>query len=199
MKESHMNELRLIAPFLAWIGLMMALPDTAFAYAVRTVLTLGLLVWALRARVRAQGVLRALGWGVPLGLVVLTIWVLPERSAFYREWFIAGEGGTQAIAEASWGLRILRLFGSAFVIAVAEELFFREWMLGAASRVGVNFWIMVALFAVEHDRWLVGAVAGIIYGWLYLRKGLGAAIVAHMTTNLALGLYVMIFDQWQFW
>ena len=58
---------------------------------------------------------------------------------------------------------------------------------------------MVALFAVEHDRWLVAAICGIAYGALYLRRGLGAAIVAHVTTNLVLGLWVLKTGQWQFW
>ena len=62
-----------------------------------------------------------------------------------------------------------------------------------------GFWWMVALFAVEHDRWLVGAIAGILYGWLALRKGLLSEIIAHVTTKLALGLYVLETGNWQFW
>ena len=46
---------------------------------------------------------------------------------------------------------------------------------------------------------LVGAICGIAYGVLYLRRGLGAAIVAHVTTNLVLGLWVLKTGQWQFW
>ena len=88
----------------------------------------------------------------------------------------------------------VRLVGSAFVISVAEELFFRKWLIGFAG-----FAWMVALFAVEHDRWLVGAIAGAIYGALCLRRGLFAAIVAHATTNLVLGLWVLRTGQWQFW
>ena len=39
----------------------------------------------------------------------------------------------------------------------------------------------------------------VIYGALYLREGLFAAIVAHATTNLVLGLWVLKPGQWQFW
>ena len=129
-------------------------------------------------------------------IAVFAIWILPEQFdwAWYRKWCIIGEGGTQAVAEASALMIAVRLMGSAFVISVAEELFFRKWLIGFAG-----FWWMVALFAIEHDRWLVGAVAGIAYGFLYLRKGLGAAIVAHATTNLLLGLWVIRSGQWQFW
>ena len=98
------------------------------------------------------------------------------------------------MAASGAGLIALRLVGSAFVISVAEELFFRRWLIGFAG-----FGWMVALFAIEHDRWLVGAVAGAVYGWLFLRRGLGAAIVAHATTNLVLGLWVLRTSQWQFW
>ena len=58
---------------------------------------------------------------------------------------------------------------------------------------------MVALFSVEHDRWLVGAFAGAMYGWLAVRKGILSAIIAHVTTNLALGIYVLETGNWQFW
>jgi hypothetical protein len=77
---------------------------------------------------------------------------------------------------------------------VAEELFFRRWLMRFAG-----FWWMVVLFAIEHDRWLAAAAAGILYGWLALRKGLVSAIVAHITTNLLLGLYVIDTHNWQFW
>jgi membrane protease YdiL (CAAX protease family) len=80
------------------------------------------------------------------------------------------------------------------VIAAAEELFFRRWLMDFAG-----FWWMVALFAIEHDRWAVGAVAGAVYGFLALKKGLTSAIIAHVVTNLVLGLWVIWRGAWQFW
>ena len=131
-----------------------------------------------------------------VGLLVFLVWILPEQFdwAWYRRWCIVGEGGTRAVAEAGAALIALRLVGSAFVISVAEELFFRKWLIGFAG-----FGWTVALFAVEHDRWLVGAAAGVVYGLLYVRRGLLAAVVAHATTNLALGLWVLATGQWRFW
>jgi hypothetical protein len=131
-----------------------------------------------------------------IGLFVFLVWILPEQFdwAWYRQWCIVGEGGTKAVAEASAAMVAMRLVGSAFVISVAEELFFRKWLVGFAG-----FGWMVALFAIEHDRWLVGAIAGAVYGLLCLRRGLLAAIVAHATTNLVLGLWVLRTGQWQFW
>ena len=143
----------------------------------------------------SHSIIRLFGYFL-IGLFVFVLWILPEQFdwTWYRTWCIVGEGGTRAVAEASAALIAMRLIGSAFVVSVAEELFFRRWMIGFAG-----FWWTVALFAVEHDRWLVGAVAGVIYGGLYLRRGLGAAIVAHATTNLVLGLWVLRSGQWQFW
>ena len=189
----------LIAPFATWMVLMMALPATPACYAIRTAVVALLLCACCPFSVkdiRHDRVIRAFLPGLLVGLLVFAIWILPEQFdwAWYRRFCIIGEGGTQAVAEASMAMIVFRLLGSAFVISVAEELFFRKWLIGFAG-----FWWMVALFAIEHDRWLVAAICGIAYGWLYLRRGLGAAIVAHVTTNLVLGLWVLKTGQWQFW
>ena len=207
----------LIAPFATWIALMTVLPATVGGYAVRTAVTAAMLAagwWQglktidIRRETRLPSnvssplgsfvsrLMSSLLPGLLVGLAVFAIWILPEQFdwAWYRKWCIIGEGGTQTVAEASAVMIAIRLIGSAFVISVAEELFFRKWLIGFAG-----FWWMVGLFAIEHDRWLVAAICGIAYGALYLRRGLGAAIVAHATTNLVLGLWVLRTGQWQFW
>ena len=191
----------MIAPYAAWMVLMAVLPATVGGYAVRTAVVAAMLV-AGASKVSSpltsfvSRLKSSLLPGLLVGLAVFAIWIAPEQFdwAWYRKWCIIGEGGTQAVAEAGAAMIAVRLIGSAFVISVAEELFFRKWLIGFAG-----FWWMVALFAIEHDRWLVGAIAGVAYGLLYLRKGLLAAIVAHVTTNLVLGLWVIRSGQWQFW
>ena len=204
----------LIAPFATWMALMAALPATVGGYAIRTVVVAGMIGWMLRGERRKlllgeplgeyaasprsdfRSLASSLLSGLSVGIVVFAIWIAPEQFdwAWYRKWCIIGEGGTPAVAEAGAVMIAIRLIGSAFVISVAEELFFRKWLIGFAG-----FWWTVALFAVEHDRWIVAAICGVAYGVLYLRRGLGAAIVAHVTTNLALGLWVILTGQWQFW
>ena len=193
----------LVAPYAAWMVLMAALPSTASAYGIRTGVTAALLAALVACRFgeirsRLPHLLSPSSClaGLLVGLAVFAVWILPEQFdwPWYRRFCIIGEGGTNAVAEAGAALIALRLFGSAFVISVAEELFFRKWLVGFAG-----FWGMVFLFAIEHDRWLVGAIAGFVYGVLYLRRGLGAAIVAHAVTNLVLGLWVLRTGQWQFW
>lgn len=191
----------LIAPYAVWMVLMTVLPSTPAAYAVRTVAVAALLIACFRFsgfRFPFKTLFRwtDLALGILVGLAVLGIWILPEQFdwTWYRKFCVIGEGGTDAVAESGAALIALRLIGSAFVISVAEELFFRKWLIGFAG-----FWGMVFLFAIEHDRWLVGAIAGIVYGLVYLRKGLWPAVVAHATTNLTLGLWVLKSGQWQFW
>ncbi len=110
-----------------------------------------------------------------------------------------------------WPLTIAKLIGSAFVISAAEEWFFRSFLyrwLRKGDFLSVDparydaqaFWLVVLVFGLEHDRWLAGMMAGAVYGWIVLRTGrIGPAIVAHATTNLALGIYVILSRQYGFW
>jgi CAAX prenyl protease-like protein len=201
MSYSGKKTVALTLPYVVWMAMMFFLPPTPECYAARTLSVLMLLIPCFIYLVRHQAIIhsnRRLGdtllWGVVAGFAVAFIWVWPEQFEFYRRWFIIGEGGTDAVDESSMALKLVRLAGSAFVISVAEEMFFRRWLMKYAG-----FWWMVALFAVEHDRYLVGAAAGVIYGFVAMRKGLTAAIIAHVLTNLLLGLYVLQTGYWRFW
>lgn len=173
---------------------MIVLPATDWAYAVRSLVVIAALMLAGIAGVFRERIdFQQLVWGLLIGVVALFIWVFPENFDWYRVCCIAGH--PQSVArDVGSPLTWIRLFGSAFVVSVAEELFFRKWLIRFAG-----FWWMVALFAVEHNRFLVGAIVGVLYGWLYLRKGLFSAIIAHATTNLLLGLYVIQSGRWEFW
>jgi len=46
----------------------------------------------------------------------------------------------------------------------------------------------------------VGLIAGIAYNWWLVRtRNLADCILAHAVTNLALAIYVIFSDQWQYW
>ena len=200
-------------PYAVWMVLMMALPSTAPSYAIRSAATLVALgaVFALWKRPREwfPGAV-AWSWGILAGVVVWALWVAPENFEFYRRWFILGSLDTSEPspydpAVCGWPLMLARLAGSAFVIPAAEELFFRSWLydwIRGDSKKEIDwnaFLWCTALFAVEHNRILAGAMAGAVYGMLALRKGLGAAIIAHSVTNLILGLQVVATKSWAFW
>lgn len=219
----------LVAPYAVWMILMAALPSTASAYAIRTLATaatLGLSFVLLR---REKGL--NLGWVLPrgkigraglwafgMGLLVFAFWALPEDYAWYRRFVLFGRGALESTepspvdpAVCGWPLTWVRLVGSAFIIAPAEELFFRSFLYRSIQGLDwrktdpahfqlTAFLWMVALFAVEHDpRFVVGALAGVAYGFLALRMGLLSAILAHVITNLVLGLYVIETGKWAFW
>lgn len=187
------------------------------------------------------GLLRDVSWGLGVGLLAAFLWIFPETPFFfgrfgavceaYHRWLIMPLGafpeyfspqtfpavpsGASGLAfspgACGWPLALARLAGSAFVIAVAEEYFFRgflyRWLRDRrwdsaqlADYEAQAFWTVVAVFAFEHDRWFMGGVAGILYGALAIRTGrLRAPIVAHVATNFVLGLYVLATGQFGFW
>ena len=70
--------------------------------------------------------------------------------------------------------------------------------------VGMFMWtsfvISSVLFGLEHNLWLAGIVAGVIYSMvLYKTKDIGTVIFAHGMTNLFPGVYVLTTGNWQFW
>ena len=202
------------------MALMAFLPSTATWYAVRSATAAALLVAfarICRIKVTKEAVMRALPSGVAVGLTVFALWVAPERFDIYRRLFIIGSNETAGAASpydpavCGWALTAARLAGSAFVIAPAEELFFRnflyrwlqkggDWTSSSLRRFDFSAFLWTtALFALEHDRYLAGAMAGAAYGLLAIRRGLGAAIIAHVTTNLVLAAYVIARGEWAFW
>ncbi len=218
-----------VLPFLAWAVIMsLALTGPARLYAIQAVVALALFVWLRPWTYYPPVTVRRLPWAVLIGGAVCLVWVLPETSGFSRFPFLQElylRYGVRPLGEITgspvhspyapetcgWGLALTKLAGSAFVIAVLEEFFWRgflyRWLVEReftrvdprAGRV-MAFAIMVVLFGLEHDRWLAGMMAGAAYGALYVfTRDLWAAVVAHVTTNLLLGLYVLAYGQYRFW
>ena len=104
-----------------------------------------------------------------------------------------------------------RLFGAAVIVPVFEEIFWRSFVLRYIINprfeevpVGMFTWpsfvISSILFGLEHNLWLAGIIAGVIYSMvIYRTKDLGTVIFAHGVTNLFLGIYVLTTGNWQFW
>lgn len=197
----------MIAPFALWMALLSFLPANASAYSFRTivvaVIALALYRWC-GALKNAKIDLSGLIVGLIAGVLVLVLWVVPEFSQWYREHLIIGYKPFSGASPydpkvCGWGHSLVRLIGSAFVIAPVEEFFYRKFLYKWTGADRRAFWVVVALFALEHDRIVAGALAGVVYGFLAIRKGIASAILAHVVTNLALGLYVMVFGHWEFW
>jgi CAAX prenyl protease-like protein len=111
----------------------------------------------------------------------------------------------------SWVILGIRLLGAILVVPLMEELFWRSFLMRyliskdfkkipLGTYQPFAFWAVTLLFGLEHFRFIPGFLAGAVYGFLVCRtKNLWPAILAHIATNLALGIYVILTGQWQFW
>ena len=120
-------------------------------------------------------------------------------------------GNFYAPSVCGWGYTLLRLAGSAFVISVIEEFFWRGFLYRWIQKIdfldvdpGKLAWPAflgtAALFGAEHTEWLAGIVCGLVYGWMYVRtRDIWSVCIAHATTNLLLGVYVLATGAYQFW
>ena len=212
------------APFLLFIGLLMlgsnlSSSDSASAAAHWVPVARGAIValallwfWPGYKELRQPSPVHPAHWllAVIAGFAVFLAWIY-----FDQNWAVLSrspgfvsslpEGGTD------WFRGLARLAGFALVVPVMEELFWRSLVLRwigqhdflalAPRRIGIRaFLITTALFALEHDRWFAGAIAGMVYNGLYMRFGnLWVPIVAHGVTNAALGLWILQTQSWQFW
>ena len=148
---------------------------------------------------------------IALGLVIFLLWIALDHG-----WAVIDQrnGGFTPLDP---GGRVdpwmygLRLAGFALAVPLAEELFWRSFLLRWIDRkrfLDVDprtaslraFAICSALFALEHSQWLAGLAAGIVYTGLYTRTGnLWAPIVSHAITNAALGIWILATGHWAYW
>jgi CAAX protease family protein len=157
---------------------------------------------------------------IVVGVVTLLLWIGPEVIyPKYREFFlfsngIVGHVGSSLRAEALKSNSVLfwRTVRAATVVPIAEELFWRAWLMRwlvnndfqkvpLGKYVPMAFWVTALLFGAEHGPyWDVGLLTGVIYNfWMVRTKSLGDCILVHAVTNLLMSLYVIRFEQWQYW
>ena len=105
----------------------------------------------------------------------------------------------------------MRLVGIAVLVPIAEELFWRgfllrwlidpEWeeiKLGEYTHHSCA--IVVLMFTVAHPEWLAAAsYCLLINGLLYWKKDLWQCVVAHAVSNLVLAIYVLQTGHWWLW
>lgn len=200
-------------PFFAFIFLM-AVADPGQFYALRTgAVALLLLVFfrhyselAWPPSLAFRDVLISAGTGIAIFL----IWILLSDG-----WMVIGEGRPfnphDAYGEVDYFRVLLRGLGAALVVPLMEELFWRSFLMRwiekqdflALSPMNVSIRALLissVLFALEHTLWLAGLLAGLAYGWLYMRTAnLWAPVLAHAITNSVLGIWVISTGNWKFW
>lgn len=146
-----------------------------------------------------------------VGLLVFFLWIwlsepwmlIGEPSASFRP--VDDEG------QLMWGLVIVRWMGAAMLVPVMEELFWRSFLMRWVDRqdfesldpgtVTARAMLLSSLvFMLAHTQWLAALIAGLLYAWLYrYTRTLWAPILAHAVTNGILGVWVVVFGNWQFW
>lgn len=210
-------------PFALFIALMALEPvvgpalaprlDERWLYALRSTVTVAVMLLLLRRyeELRVGRPVGAGAWAAALavGMVVFVIWVLLDFPPF-----VVGESAgfdPRVDGRIHAGLALTRLAGSALVVPVMEELFWRSFVMRWIERTrfldvdprSVGWKALLfssAVFAMEHRLWLAGFLAGLAYGLLYRRTGsLWVAIAAHAVTNGALGVWVLLRGAWGFW
>ncbi|MCA9480801.1 MAG: CAAX prenyl protease-related protein [Nitrospira sp.] len=206
------------AVYMGFIGISSLIPAESsveiLLYPIKTLAVSGLILyfWSTYEELRRpvfsdfqEGTL-ALG----VGILVYIFWVRMDW-----DWAIQGEmvgyNPFQEGEELGLLFATIRIFGAAVVVPIMEELFWRSflirWIINKNfEKISVgtfsisSFGITAILFGLEHQLWLAGVMAGIVYnGLLYKTGRLWPCVVAHATTNLILGIHVLLTGEWHWW
>ncbi|MDO9204581.1 CAAX prenyl protease-related protein [Methylotenera sp.] len=198
-----------LSPLLESVGI-----DSKWIYAIKIILVIALLIYFYRNynELSVKPLVKDLCVGALAGLLVFLLWILP-----YPAWAILG-GDVSGLNpnKNSDGIELIlwlsvRICGAALIVPVMEELFWRSFVMRwidnkefqSLSPKNISFYALIVsscLFGLEHQLWLAGLFAGVIYGLLYkIYKNLWVPIFAHAVTNGILGLWVMTTGNWQYW
>jgi len=206
------------------IGL--AVPYAAYpaVYATKILATVAALVWAWPAYRQFPRRVGPLAIGV--GLAGAVLWIvlaqlrlearLVELLGWGRFVDLAARSGFNPLAELAgrpwlaWSVLGLRLFGLVAVIALAEEVFLRgfvmrlvvdeDWQQVPFGQVTLASLVVGALVPMcMHPGELLAAAAWFtLVTWRMVRtRSLWDCVAAHALTNLGLGLYVLASGHWE--
>lgn len=187
--------------------------DVKWLYVIRIMTVTGLLVyfWRDYNELKYKPVLGHFLYAGIAGLIVLVIWIFP-----YADWLGGGETEGFNPLQNETELTALfwmstRIMGAALLVPVMEELFWRSFVMRWFDKAdflsvspekisGYAYVGSACLFALEHNLWLAGLFAGLVYGELYKTyKNLWIPILAHAVTNGLLGVWVIFTGNWQYW
>ncbi|MFN8548031.1 MAG: CAAX prenyl protease-related protein [Candidatus Eisenbacteria bacterium] len=211
-----------IAPFLlfiAFLGLRRVLPfGPEIEYPLR-VAVVALSILALSRPVlslRPRRTLASLGFG----LFIFALWIAPDQIApgYRHHWLFSNSITGKPESTLAEALRhdpvflAWRVAGTALVVPIVEELFWRGFLLRWLTRSNFSslalgdwsrsaFWLTALLFASEHGPyWEVGLLTGLgLNLWLRWTRSLADCILAHAVANAALAAYVVGAGHWEYW
>ena len=148
---------------------------------------------------------------IAAGAIVFVLWIHLDAP-----WMIIGEASAPfkpltADSAIDWPQVAMRFVGAALLVPLIEELFWRSFLMRwleqpifqgvAPQRVGLRAVVLSTfVFTLAHTLWLAAAIAGLVYALLYVKTGkLWLPVIAHAVTNGALGVWVVMTGNWQFW
>ena len=186
---------------------------TAIIYPIKILSVTGVLIYYWRSydelRTESLTTLNILG-AIITGIIVFVLWI-------NMDWDFATMGSHEGYDPRNlpentyYAFLAVRLAGAALIVPIFEEIFWRSFVLRyiidqdfMKIKIGTFTWMSFILssllFGSEHNLWLAGIMAGILYNLLlYRSKSIYACIIAHGVTNLLLGIYVIRTGNWQFW
>ena len=105
----------------------------------------------------------------------------------------------------------VRFYGLAIMVPLMEEIFWRSFLLRWITKPEYEelplgtynmtaFVAVAAIFGFAHQEWLAAIICAASYALLLRQtKSLFACVVAHGVTNLTLGIYILMTQQWHYW
>jgi len=212
-----------ISPFMAYVFFMLLAEllsrygwnahELRSLYAVKIAVVAGLL-WVLKGAYADLSFPHGAGvrtWGVATaaGVIVFVAWT--NLHSGWMEIGVSAGFNPHGDAGIDWIMVVVRLTGAVLVVPLMEELFWRSFLMRwiarhdflavEPARVGLKAFVISAVsFAFEHNLWLAGLLAGVVYNLLYMRSGtLWSPILAHAVTNALLGVWVIYTGNWSYW
>ncbi len=189
--------------------------DLRWLYAVKVTLV-GALLWHFRHRYSELKSMSALTLQhsllvLAVGILVFVLWVNLDFSWATLGGDAAGYDPRSATQAINWSLALPRFLGAVLIVPLMEELFWRSFIMRwidledfmdkKPAQISLRALLITsAVFGFGHHLWFAGIVAGLAYGWLYIRTtNLWAPILAHGITNGLLGVWILYTGNWQFW
>lgn len=217
-----------VAPFVLYLlgtSLAARAPREMYPLAYGAVAALvAIVAWRLLRGRQIVAPRRRIGWAVVVGLLGAALWLglsearLEEHIAAYlpawlrpspRVGFNPFENISQPLA--AWSFIVVRLIGLVLLTPVAEELFWRgfllRWIISAdwqdvplGQYQARSYWLVTLLFTLAHPEWLAAACyCMLLNGLLYWKRDLFSCMVAHGVSNLVLGIYILSTGAWWLW
>jgi exosortase E/protease (VPEID-CTERM system) len=211
LSPAFLSSLKPLALYL-FVGLILGLASTGFdwLYPLRFLAGALLVVSIWRRWSNGGGKLNVEPVDILCGIIVFLVWIqiVPPDHEADASFSFSLDTVAPPLA---YGWIFFRACGAIAVVPLLEELAFRNGLQrhvglmlgqlrpGLTAKLGSILLSSVA-FGALHAHFLAGFLAGSAYAALYaLRRTTQSAVVAHVTTNSILALYVIFAGQWSYW